>query len=457
MQISKGKHSKKYEEYFQKHKTAILEDFFTFLRFPSISADPFHKKDILACAEWVGNFLKQMGFQVEQWTTPVNPVVFGEYKAKKKESPTLLIYCHYDVQPVDPLELWKTPPFTPTLVEGEVVARGACDNKGQCFYTLSALRAFLEMANKEGLHIKVLIDGEEETGSRGLFHVLQERKERLQADYAVIVDSNIPSLQQPAVTLGCRGIVTFDVECVGSNVDLHSGQLGGIALNPLRALVEMLAQVWDKDGRIQIEGFYEGIRPFDEKQLIQVDTQELIDKFQLQGLYHEKGFSLLQSNWLRPTFEINGLSGGYAGPGFKTVIPAKASCKISCRLVDGQEAQHVAACVERFLKKTIAKGMELRVELHQGANAYVTSSKSLFARKIKQAYEDTLGIEAGFILSGGSLPICAKIAEVSGADTVCMGYGLDDDYIHAPNEHFGVDRLQYGLMTLGSLLELLNV
>lgn len=454
--IVQGKYSKKYQEYFEKHQKNILESFFTFLKFPSISADPAHKKDIMACANWVGAFLKSVGFEVEMWPTPVNPVVFGMHKAEKKGSPTLLVYCHYDVQPIDPLELWKTPPFEPTIVGGEIVARGACDNKGQCWYALCALAAFLEIGKKENLNIKILIDGEEEVGSEGLFHVLEHQGDRLKADYAAIVDLGIPSLKQPAVTLGCRGIVTFDVECICSNVDLHSGQLGGIALNPLRALVDVLAKVWDKDGHIQIERFYEGIEPFDKSQLIDVDVQDLIDKFELKGLHHEKGYSSIESNWLRPTFEINGLSGGYAGPGFKTVIPSKASCKISCRLVSGQNADHVAKCVESFLKKNIAKGVELRVELHHGASAYVTSSKAPFSKKIKEAYEDVLGLETGFILAGGSLPICAKIAEVSGAETVGMGYGLDDDYIHAPNEHFGLDRLKYGFMTVGSLLELLT-
>jgi acetylornithine deacetylase/succinyl-diaminopimelate desuccinylase-like protein len=454
--ILQGKHSKKYQDYFEKHQDDILSRFFTFLRFPSISADPWHKADINACANWVAAFLKNVGFEVELWPTPINPVVFAMHQAQKKDRPTLLVYCHYDVQPVDPLELWKTPPFEPTIREGEVFARGACDNKGQCWYALSALAAFLKIGKKENINIKILIDGEEEIGSEGLFHVLNHRGDRLKADYAAIVDLGIPSLNKPAVTLGCRGIVTFDVECVGSNVDLHSGQLGGIALNPLRALVDVLAKVWDKDGHIQIEGFYEGIEPFDKSQLMEVDVQDLIDKFQLKGLHHEKGYSLIESNWLRPTFEINGLSGGYAGPGFKTVIPSKASCKISCRLVSLQNADHIAKCVEDFLKKNIAKGVELKVELHHGASAYVTSSQAPFVKKIKEAYEDVLGLETGFILAGGSLPICAKIAEVSGAETVGMGYGLDDDYIHAPNEHFGLDRFKYGFMTVGSLLELLT-
>lgn len=447
--------SKKYEEYFTKNKKTILEDYFSFLKFPTISADPAHKKDIEQCAKWLVNFLKKTGFHVEVWKTPANPVIFAEHQANRPGRPTILIYHHYDVQPVDPLELWKTPPFEPTLIGDEVYARGASDDKGQGLYTLHALHAFLTLGAKEDLNIKVIVDGDEEVGSEGLFYALDQYPDRLKADHTLIVDAGVPSLKQPAVTLGCRGIVTLDVECIGSNIDLHSGCLGGIAYNPLRALVEVLSKVWDQDGKIRIEGFYDGIEPIDRKALLDLDVEEILSKFAIKGCHHERGYTSLESNWIRPTFEINGLGGGYAGPGFKTVIPAKASCKISCRLVPGQDPQKVGQCVERFLKKHIAKGLELKIELGHGGRAYVASAQSSFAHTIKEAYEKVTKIKTGFVLTGGTLPICTKLAETSGGDTICMGYGLDDDAIHAPNEHFGVSRLKYGLMTIGTLLELL--
>lgn len=453
--ITKGMVSKKYQEYFEKHEKKILEDYFSLLKFKSISADPAHKKDIEECSQWVFSFLKEAGCHVEVWKTPVNPVIFAKHQAKNPNRPTILIYHHYDVQPVDPLELWNSPPFEPTIVGNDVYARGASDNKGQCLYGIYAVKAFLEIGKKEDLNIKVIIEGEEEVGSSGLFHVLEERKSSLKADYVAIIDAGIPSLEEPAVTLGFRGIVTFDVECSGSNVDLHSGQLGGIAYNPLRGLVEVLAKVWDKEGRVTIDNFYDDIIEQNAKELMQIDLKPLIEKFELKALHKEKGYTSLESNWARPTFEINGLSGGYAGPGFKTVIPAKACCKISCRLVPGQDPVKVGECVKQFLQKNIAKGFDIKVELHHGGEAYRASSKGPFAGKIKEAYEDVTGIETGFVLAGGTLPIATKFAEVCGGETIGIGYGFDDDYIHAPNEHFGIDRLKYGFMTIGSLLELL--
>lgn len=450
-----GESKKRYKEYFDEHRQKILDDFFSYLKFPSISADPAHKKDIDACSKWVANFLKEAGFHVQIWQTPVNPVVFAHHQAKKPNRPTILFYHHYDVQPVDPLELWNTPPFEPTLVGQEVYARGASDNKGQCLYSMHALKAFLALGAKEDLNIKVIIDGEEEVGSEGLFHVLDEKHAELGSDYTLIVDVGVPSLKKPAVTLGCRGIITMDVECIGSNMDMHSGVLGGVAYNPLRGLVEVLAKMRDQEGHIVIDHFYDGIEEIDKAALMKVDLKELLDKFELKALHHETGYTLVESNWMRPTVEINGMSGGYAGPGFKTVIPAKAHCKISCRLVPGQDPEKVGRAVERFLKKHIAKGLELKIELGHGGRAYVAPADSVFARKLQISYEEVLGLKAGFILSGGTLPICTKLAEISGGETLCMGYALDDDYIHAPNEHFGVDRLEYGLMTVGALLDLL--
>lgn len=453
--IIKGRISKKYQEYFEKHEKKILEDFFSFLKFQTISADPAHKKDIESCSQWLASFLKEAGCSVEVWKTPINPVVFASHQATSANRPTILIYHHYDVQPVDPLELWKTPPFEPTVIGKDIYARGVSDNKGQCWYGINAVKAFLEIGKKEDLNIKVIIEGEEEVGSEGLFHVLKEKKKFLKADYVAIIDAGVPSLKEPAVTLGFRGIITMDVECSGSNVDLHSGQLGGIAYNPLRGLVEVLAKVWDKDGKVTIDHFYDGITKQDSKELMELDVKPLIDSFELKALHHEKGFTSLESNWIRPTFEINGLSGGYSGPGFKTVIPSKACCKISCRLVPGQDPIKVGEYVKHFLQKNIAKGFDLKVELHHGGEAYRTSARGPFASKIKQAYEDVIGVEAGFILAGGTLPIATKFAEMTGGETIGMGYGFDDDYIHAPNEHFGIDRLKYGFMTVGSLLELL--
>lgn len=454
--IAKGKISHQYADYFEKHRQTIFQDLFAFLEFQTISADPKHKKDIAGCVKWLSSYLQQLHLHVEVWETKVNPVIFAEHKAHHPNRPTVLLYGHYDVQPVDPLDLWETPPFEPSVRDGEIYARGSADNKGQIFYTICAIKAFLELGKKEDVNIKIVIEGEEEVGSFGFSQMIEEKKSKLKADTVLIVDSGIPSLDKPAVSLGYRGLVSFDVECIGSNSDLHSGTFGGVALNPLRALTQLLAQVWDADGKVAIEGFYDGIKDLHIEDLVMTDVQSSIKKFGITALHHEKGYTQAESNVLRPTFEINGLYGGYSGPGFKTVIPAKAGCKISCRLVPGQDPDKICKLVVSFLKKHIAKGAELKVELGHGGAAYVTDPSGPFVHLVKKAYEDVLGVSCGSVLMGGTLPIGASLAKVSGGETICIGYCFDDDKYHAPNEHFGLERVKYGFMTIAAIFELLT-
>jgi acetylornithine deacetylase/succinyl-diaminopimelate desuccinylase-like protein len=287
-----------YKTYFSKHEKVILEDFFAFLRFKTISADPQYKQQINNCADWIKKYLEGSGMQVSLWQTKGNPVVFAEHKASSSERHTILLYHHYDVQPVDPVDLWDSDPFSPTIKHGQIYARGASDNKGQCFYSMLAIKVFLETAQNKDLNIKVIIEGEEEVGSEGLLEILQQKKQELASDYTLIVDMGIPSLDHPAVTLGFRGIVTFSLEVIGSLMDLHSGIFGGIALNPLRGLSEVMAKIWDSTGRVQIPHFYDGIEPVDSSHLLQEDLKELLEKFELKALHHETGYTLLESNLL---------------------------------------------------------------------------------------------------------------------------------------------------------------
>jgi len=446
---------KKYQDYFDKNKEKILEDFFTFLKFQTISADPAHHKEMKNCSQWLEKKLEQAGFFVDVWNQEKNPILFAEHKTDKKNCPTILFYHHYDVQPVDPISLWDSDPFTPVIKNGEIYARGACDNKGQCFYTLCALKAFLDFGKKEGINIKVLIEGEEEVGSESIIRICEEKPKELAADYGLIVDLGVPSIYEPAITSGFRGIVTFSFECIGSKIDLHSGQMGGIAYNPLRALSEVLAKAWDEQGRVQIEGFYDGVCSKFTQDLYKMDLDPVIDELGINTLHKEKGFSSLESNWIRPTFEINGLCGGYYGPGFKTVIPAKATCKVSCRLVLGQDPEKIKKAVISFFKKHLPKGFELKVEASHGALAYMADSKTKFAELVKKSLENATGKKAGVILAGGTLPIATSLKEAVGGEVLGMGFGLEDDYIHAPNEHFGLDRLKLGFVTIGCVLELL--
>lgn len=260
-----SKNLNKYNDFLEKHHKKIIEDFYTFLKFPSISADPKHKQDIQNCAKWLAGMYQKAGFEAQVWETKVHPVIFAEHKASSSRRPTILFYHHYDVQPVDPLELWNHPPFDPIQKGSEIFARGAADNKGQCYYTLVALQAFMELGKKEDINIKVLVDGEEEVGSEGLFQILEEKEKLLKSDYSLIVDLGVPSLDLPAVTIGFRGIITFDIECICSNTDLHSGQFGGISYNPLKGLTQVLSKIWDEDGHVQIPHFYDSLLEVDEK------------------------------------------------------------------------------------------------------------------------------------------------------------------------------------------------
>jgi len=328
---------KKYKE----QETQILDDYYSFLKFESISSEPAYKKQVEACCLWLQKKIASIGLKVERWDTNNHPILFAEYNGAGADKPTLLIYNHYDVQPVDPLEAWKHPPFTPTLENGQIYARGASDNKGQCFYTLQALRLLMEEHGKLPINIKWVIEGEEEMGSESLYEAIRTKRDRFKADHMVIVDMGIHNLQSPAVTLGVRGIFTMDVVVVGSKTDLHSGSYGGVVFNPLHALVEILGKIRDSKGKIQVPGFYDGIKMLSKEERADLkmdfDLAEFQANFDTQPTGGEKEFTPWERAWLRPTIEVNGITGGYSGDGFKTVIPAKASAKVSCRLVPGQD------------------------------------------------------------------------------------------------------------------------
>jgi acetylornithine deacetylase/succinyl-diaminopimelate desuccinylase-like protein len=330
-----------FKTWYEKNISQIYADYFTFLRFPSISTDPTYSNDIRKTADWLVSYLKQFGMEAELWQTEGHPVVFASYLEAGPDCPTVLIYQHYDVQPVDPLDLWISDPFEPTIRNERVYARGASDNKGQCFYSITAIKAFLEMGKSLNINIKLFIEGEEECGSKGPSNILEAKKEALKSDYLLIVDLGLPNASTPAVTLGHRGIVAMEVTCKNSSIDLHSGLLGGIALNPNRALVQLLSKLWDDKGRVRVPAFYDQIETPNAEELKHIDQKldlkELESTFGVKAFQGEEDYTLWESNTIRPTLEINGIEGGYTGLGFKTVIPAVAKAKISCRLVPNQD------------------------------------------------------------------------------------------------------------------------
>jgi len=446
--------AKKWQEWFANNRSAILEDYFTFLRFRSIGVDSSCKQECTDCAQWVESYLKDLGLSTQVWETPSHPIIFAEKRSKSKDAPTLLIYHHYDVQPVDPIELWDSDPFEPVLKGETVYARGAQDNKGQCMYSLAAIKALLSFEDELPFHLKVFLEGDEEAGSSASEPILYEKKEELASDAVLVVDVLLPAPGVPSVTSGVRGILGFEVVCRGAKEDLHSGEFGGVAYNPLRALSSALSSIWDQEGKIAIPHFYDDLVNLSEQQrsLLNFELEEsFLKEMGVHSFCAEPGFSIGESRSIRPTVEIHGLSGGYSGGGIKTVIPKEAKAKLSCRLVPNQEPEKIFSLIGAHLEKQMPKGMEIEVICKEGKAGYWSSPDSLIAQVAKKAYEEVMGKKCSQSISGASIPILNALAKVAGGDVLLIGYGLPSDQIHAPNEHFGLDRFEMGFLTMGSI------
>lgn len=424
------------------------------LSLPSISADPAYKEGVLACAEWMQRFLEKMGCQTERWETPGYPAIYGEIPGK---GPTLLLYGHYDVQPIDPLDQWKNPPFEPTLIKEKIYARGAQDNKGQLLSTLWALYILKKEGKKPPFQIKILVEGEEENRSQGLMAILKEKQKELQADYCVIPDVEIPSLKEPTITLGVRGMAALTVTLSSSSHDLHSGSHGGVVHNPARLLARLVADLHDAQGRVTLPGFYEGLIPLSREEeqalAIEINPQLYRESMGRDPISVEEGYSPGQANRLRPTLEINGIHSGYGGPGCKTIIPASALVKISCRLVPGQDPNQILEKLGEYFRSHTPKECILSIVNHGGAPALRSSPLSPLAQTLQKIYSDVLKAPCSLTLSGASIPVAAELAAISGAESAFMGLGLPSDQIHAPNEHFSLDRLRLNFLTFSRFLE----
>lgn len=449
-----------FNAWFESNRETLLEDFFTFLKFPSISTDPSHETDVIACQKWLTSYMKDCGLDVEVWETSGHPVVFGEAKATQEGAPTLLFYGHYDVQPAVPLDEWTSPPFEPEVRDGVVYARGAIDNKGQGFYTLLAIRAFLEQVKERNVHIKILIEGEEEVGSHGLEGIAESKQEALKADHIFVVDLDMAGKGKPAVTLGIRGVTNLNATVINSNVDLHSGVFGGVAENPARALLQAVAKMWDDKGVVQTPHFYEGMKTFSKEELSvlnwDTDLEEESKPLGVRVFKGEGDYSLLESNWIRPTLEINGMDSGYTGEGFKTIIPAKASVKLSCRLIEGQDPEKVKEGIVSFLKKNLPEGIELKMELGHGTPGVLTPPDSKAVKGVSEAYERVYKVPCVRQLCGATIPIVPTLSRICGGQLVMMGVGLATDNMHAPDECMGLDRFKEGFLSVTQVLEIFS-
>lgn len=448
------------KKYFNDFHEEIIADYFTFLKFQSISSEPQYKKELLACVDWLTDYLQKIGFHVEIWPTSGHPTIFATFEKAGPTSPTLLIYNHYDVQPVDPLELWTSPPFEPTVRNGEVYARGAQDNKGQCYYVLLALKALLAKNGTLPINIKLCIEGEEECGSAGLASILKEKKKELKADYLAVVDLGMEKATKPAINLGTRGIVTMDVEVTGTHTDLHSGSHGGIAYNPIHALVNLLASLRNDTGQIAVPGFYKDVKLLDKKDKAQLslnfDSNKYEADFGAAPTGGEQGYSALERAWTRPTIEINGINGGYSGAGFKTVIASKATAKVSCRLVPDQDPEKIGRLVADFLESQAPKGTKVAVDIHPGHGKAIRGNiHSKAVEAFAKAYEEVFNAPCDYILAGGSIPVITELTHACGGEVIMLGLGLSSDCIHAPNEHFGLDRIEKGFLSMARAIQYL--
>jgi acetylornithine deacetylase/succinyl-diaminopimelate desuccinylase-like protein len=437
-----------YLDYFSANRERFIKEWTEFLSFKSISADPAYHDECVSCANWLSEHLQGLGFRTEVWPTETLPLVFGEIPGNPNK-PTVLFYGHYDVQPVDPLNLWSSPPFEPTIRDGRMYARGAQDNKGQVFYWMKAIEA-LGAAGADLPTIKVLIEGEEESGSEAINQGLDGWADRLKADVLMVCDTGVIQPSQPTITMGLRGTAHFELQVHGPKYDLHSGVYGGVVLNPLQALTSIVASLYNKDGSVAVPGFYDHVKPVsdEDKKLansapINVgDMQEMLGVSLAGG---ERGVPVMERRGFRPTLELNGIGGGYQGAGGKTVIPSHAFAKFSMRLVKGQEPQETFDIVVRHLEQMRVEGV--RIEVHDkvvSGPALSISSLSPVIKKAREAIVKAFGQEPVYLWEGASIPIVAKLAVVSGADPLLVGFGEEGDKIHAPDESFSLRQLQEG-------------
>jgi len=440
------------KNYIEENKSRFLEELFSLLRFPSVSADPKYKDAVLNTADFVAEKLKEAGAQnVEVCKTDGYPVVYGE-KIIDTNLPTVLVYGHYDVQPPEPLELWHTPPFEPTVRDGKIFARGSCDDKGQ-FYM--HVKAFELMMNTETLpcNIKFMIEGEEEVGSDNLGKFVAANKERLKADVVLISDTSMISMENPSLETGLRGLSYMEVEVTGPNRDLHSGVYGGAVANPATILCQMIASLHDENNHVTIPDFYNGVIELsdEEKKALNnapFDLEEYKKDLAVDDVWGETGYSTLERTGTRPTLEVNGIWGGYTGPGAKTVLPSKANAKISMRLVPGQDWVKISELFKNHFESIAPKSVKVNVVAHHGGSPYVTPTDSIAFKAAYKAIEEAFGKQPVPTRGGGSIPIVALFEEELGIKTVLMGFGLDSDNLHSPNEKYDIYNFYKGIETI---------
>jgi acetylornithine deacetylase/succinyl-diaminopimelate desuccinylase-like protein len=448
----------KTQQFIGQNKEKFVAELFDLLRIPSVSADPAFQNDVKACAEHLATHFKQIGLdEVAIYPTAGHPIVYAE-KIIDSALPTVLVYGHYDVQPADPLELWHSPAFEPVIKtteihpEGAIFARGACDDKGQFFMHVKALEAMLK-SQELPCNVKLMIEGEEEIGSPNLAIFVKENKAKLKADIILVSDTGMLANDVPSITTGLRGLSYVEVEVTGPNRDLHSGLYGGCVANPINILTQMIASLHDENNHITIPGFYDKVQeltPEDRAEMAKAPYSEAAycKALDIHETHGEAGYSTMERGSIRPTLDVNGIWGGYTGEGAKTVIASKAFAKISMRLVPDQDPEEITRLFQDHFEKIAPNSVRVKVLPHHGGEPVVTPTDSFAYDAAARAYEKTFGKRPIPVRSGGSIPIIAMFEKELGLKTILMGFGLDSDAIHSPNEHYGLFNFYKGIETL---------
>lgn len=440
------------QDFIEQNRDRFLEELIDWLKIPSVSADPAHADDVRKAAEWLRASLEMAGADACQLIeTPGYPVVYAE-KIIDPDKPTVLMYGHYDVQPPDPIELWDSPPFEPVLKDEKIFARGACDDKGQAFMHIKAFEAMLS-SGELACNVKFMIEGEEEVGSSHLEAFLREQKDRLKADVVLVSDTALVANDVPSITTGLRGMSYVEVHVQGPSRDLHSGIYGGAVANPIQVLSKMIDSLIDDEGKITVEGFYDKVQDVsaeDRSAMASVpfDLDAYKSDLSVDAVSGEDGYSTVERASIRPSLDVNGIWGGYIGEGAKTVLPAEARAKISMRLVPDQQPEEITELFSRHFKKIAPDTVKVSVTAMHGGDPVVVPTDFPAYQAAAQAMEKTFGKKPVPMRSGGSIPIVALFEEILGLKTILMGFGLDSDAIHSPNEHFGVFNFFKGIETI---------
>lgn len=446
------------KDYINSNKERFINELINLLKIPSVSADSAYSQDVINTAEAIKSSLEKAGCdKVELCQTPGYPIVYAE-KIINPTLPTVLVYGHYDVQPPDPIDLWDSPPFEPVIKttplhpEGAIFARGACDDKGQMYMHVKAFEYMIQN-NCLPCNVKFMIEGEEEVGSSSLSWFVQRNQEKLKNDVILISDTGMISNQQPSITTGLRGLSYVEVEVTGPNRDLHSGLYGGAVANPINILSKMIASLHDENNRITIPGFYDKVEELSKEERMQMAKAPFsIEKYKnaldIDDVHGEEGYVTNERNAIRPTLDVNGIWGGYTGEGAKTVIPSKAFAKISMRLVPNQDWEEITQLFKKHFESIAPKSVRVKVTPHHGGQGYVTPIDSIGYKAASLAYTDTFGVAPIPVRSGGSIPIVALFEKELKSKTILMGFGLDSDAIHSPNEHFGIFNYLKGIETI---------